>query len=409
MKLTAGETRGGAVADGIASSHSFLPLPVDAQGRIIHGKEESSEEMARQTPTDDLPWGLCFILGQVPSKGGSMDYKSILLDAKPHRSKWYDPSRPGQGELYDGLERVLLDLKAFTPHSLPFLHRVSKKDVPDYHLIIKSPMDLGTMAKKLKEHEYQSKAEFCRDLNLIYDNCMQYNQQEESPLRTAVRLLREKWTLLLNKVPDIIIGGDTITISSSVEPTIEQDSAVLEEELLIVSSSDIEDTDNTIAEDVSRVELKWPPRSCMLMGAFRRRHNQHQPEAEAADLALFCNAFPDTWTIDSRNHNNSFYDKLHSLGVKTMLECVWLHQGEQSKSVDPQILNCNRVETGRAARRVSLKIAGLILAAHGCDGTSIMSVLTHTHTHCSNAVARLVHFERPAGHHTQRGLFDIQE
>lgn len=44
-----------------------------------------------------------------------------------------DVDRVGQAELYDTLEKVLIELKTYTPHSLPFIHRVSKKDVPDYY------------------------------------------------------------------------------------------------------------------------------------------------------------------------------------------------------------------------------------------------------------------------------------
>lgn len=40
--------------------------------------------------------------------------RQLLLDSQPRHSKWYDPNRPGQAELYDELERVLIQLKAFT-------------------------------------------------------------------------------------------------------------------------------------------------------------------------------------------------------------------------------------------------------------------------------------------------------
>lgn len=39
-------------------------------------------------------------------------------------------------------------------------------------------MDLGTMAKKLKNLTYWSKAEFFDDIMLIYSNCYLFNQGE---------------------------------------------------------------------------------------------------------------------------------------------------------------------------------------------------------------------------------------
>lgn len=68
-----------------------------------------------------------------------------------------------------------MQLKSFTPHSLPFLHRVNRKEVPDYYDVIKRPMDLSTMMKKLRSFVYLDRNQFLADLELIYDNCYTYN------------------------------------------------------------------------------------------------------------------------------------------------------------------------------------------------------------------------------------------
>jgi transcriptional activator SPT7 len=47
-------------------------------------------------------------------------------------------------------------------------------------IVIKKPMDLGTMAKKLKELKYRSKQEFADDLAQIYKNCFEYNTEPVS-------------------------------------------------------------------------------------------------------------------------------------------------------------------------------------------------------------------------------------
>ena len=67
-------------------------------------------------------------------------------------------------------------------------------------------MDLGTMSKKLKSQEYNSKQQFIDDLNLILSNCFTYNTAEDSIYRQHIQMLRDKWTYLLKNVPDIIIG-----------------------------------------------------------------------------------------------------------------------------------------------------------------------------------------------------------
>jgi len=59
-----------------------------------------------------------YLLGEIdqkcPDPSQQSLFKSILLDSKPGRSKWNNPNRIGQDELYQGLEKVLLDLKCYT-------------------------------------------------------------------------------------------------------------------------------------------------------------------------------------------------------------------------------------------------------------------------------------------------------
>jgi len=47
--------------------------------------------------------------------------------------------------------------------------------VPDYHDIIKEPMDLSTMMSKIDLHKYQACREFLDDIDLICANALEYN------------------------------------------------------------------------------------------------------------------------------------------------------------------------------------------------------------------------------------------
>ena len=66
-------------------------------------------------------------------------------------------------------------------------------------------MDLGTMTKKLKSLTYKSKADFVTDLNLIWDNCLRYNQDMGHPLRRMANGMRKEAEKLIPLIPDLVI------------------------------------------------------------------------------------------------------------------------------------------------------------------------------------------------------------
>ena len=70
------------------------------------------------------------------------------------------------------LKEILDSLKKLSNAQF-FLNKVGKKEAPGYYDIIKNPMDLSTMTKKL--HLYRNLEEFKQDIDLIISNCMAYN------------------------------------------------------------------------------------------------------------------------------------------------------------------------------------------------------------------------------------------
>jgi Bromodomain len=56
-----------------------------------------------------------------------------------------------------------------------FAEPVDQEDAPDYYDIIKNPMDMSTMYEKVNKYEYNCAADFLADINLICQNCLEYN------------------------------------------------------------------------------------------------------------------------------------------------------------------------------------------------------------------------------------------
>lgn len=71
--------------------------------------------------------------------------------------------------------------------------------------VIKHPMDLGSMTKKLKAVQYKSKQEFVDDLNLIWANCLKYNANPDHFLRRHALFMRRETEKLVPLIPAIVI------------------------------------------------------------------------------------------------------------------------------------------------------------------------------------------------------------
>ncbi|KAL0162925.1 hypothetical protein M9458_042321, partial [Cirrhinus mrigala] len=62
------------------------------------------------------------------------------------------------------------------------------KPLHDYHDIIKHPMDLSTVKKKMDSREYQDAQSFAADVRLMFSNCYKYNPPDHEVVAMARKL-----------------------------------------------------------------------------------------------------------------------------------------------------------------------------------------------------------------------------
>ncbi|GAA5980167.1 hypothetical protein JCM10908_001558 [Rhodotorula pacifica] len=117
-------------------------------------------------------------------------------------------------DFQETLERIVNEIKNTTEHSGPFLQKVRKADVPDYFDVIKHPMDLATLLKKVKQQSYRTKKAFADDLDLIWSNCLLYNSHPSHPLRHSAEVLRAKSNQLLEFITDPAVTQRTLLVAS---------------------------------------------------------------------------------------------------------------------------------------------------------------------------------------------------
>lgn len=71
----------------------------------------------------------------------------------------------------------------------PFMQPVNTKQFPTYKKVIKTPMDLTTIKKKLDSNQYKIRDDFVEDVRLIFSNCEMFNE-DDSPVGKAGHAMR---------------------------------------------------------------------------------------------------------------------------------------------------------------------------------------------------------------------------
>lgn len=93
-------------------------------------------------------------------------------------------------ELRQALMPVLEKLNIYNPESLPFRQPVDPVflGIPDYHTIIKRPMDLSTIKRKLDTGQYSDPWQYVDDVWLMFENAWLYNKKNSKVYKYSTRL-----------------------------------------------------------------------------------------------------------------------------------------------------------------------------------------------------------------------------
>ena len=106
------------------------------------------------------------------------------------------PNRPVQkktfkpDELRQALMPVLEKLNIYNPESLPFRQPVDPEllQIPDYYQIIKKPMDLSTIKRKLDTGQYSDPWQYVDDVWLMFENAWLYNKKNSKVYKFSTKL-----------------------------------------------------------------------------------------------------------------------------------------------------------------------------------------------------------------------------
>ncbi|XP_065274873.1 bromodomain-containing protein 3 isoform X3 [Emys orbicularis] len=102
-----------------------------------------------------------------------------------------NPNKPGRKtNQLQYMQNVVVKTLWKHQFAWPFYQPVDaiKLNLPDYHKIIKNPMDMGTIKKRLEHNYYWSASECMQDFNTMFTNCYIYNKPTDDIVLMAQAL-----------------------------------------------------------------------------------------------------------------------------------------------------------------------------------------------------------------------------
>ncbi|XP_036272908.1 bromodomain-containing protein 3 isoform X2 [Pipistrellus kuhlii] len=162
----------------ITASRSESPPPLSDPKQAKVGARRESGGRPIKPPRKDLEDG------EVPQHAGK---KGRLSEHLRH---------------CDSILKELLS-KKHAAYAWPFYKPVDAEalELHDYHDIIKHPMDLSTVKKKMDSREYPDAQGFAADIRLMFSNCYKYNPPDHEVVAMA-RKLQDVFEMRFAKMPD---------------------------------------------------------------------------------------------------------------------------------------------------------------------------------------------------------------
>ncbi|XP_035379917.1 bromodomain testis-specific protein isoform X1 [Electrophorus electricus] len=126
----------------------------------------------------------------------------VMMNGNPPPPEYRNSKKPGRlTNQLQYLEKVVVRALWRHQFSWPFRQPVDsvQLNIPDYYTIIKNPMDLNTIKKRLENNYYWKSMECIGDFNTMFTNCYVYNRPGDDVVLMAQAL--EK--LFLEKVAEM--------------------------------------------------------------------------------------------------------------------------------------------------------------------------------------------------------------
>ncbi|KAF6173415.1 hypothetical protein GIB67_027110 [Kingdonia uniflora] len=178
----------------------YPKLPYTSLSTVIHQQRQAIDEKIKELSNCHIIYpGIDFQKKEfgIPRRGIKVEDIPGLREAGWTRDQWgysrfminASTDRVGnQRPLYTFMH-TLLKMMMDSADAWPFKEPVNAHDVPDYYEVIKNPMDLQTMLKRLESEQYYVTFDmFCADVERMFQNARCYNSPGTIYYKCATRL-----------------------------------------------------------------------------------------------------------------------------------------------------------------------------------------------------------------------------
>lgn len=115
-----------------------------------------------------------------------------------------EQAKPRTTNQLDYIKKVVFKSVAKHKHAWPFQKPVDPKELglPDYFDVVKKPMDLSTIKKKIDRSEYITGSEVLADFELMFSNCYLYNKPTDD-VTIMCQEVESFFKQIVKKVPPV--------------------------------------------------------------------------------------------------------------------------------------------------------------------------------------------------------------
>ncbi|XP_029700101.1 bromodomain and WD repeat-containing protein 3 isoform X2 [Takifugu rubripes] len=217
--------------------------------------------------------------------------------------------------------------------SQPFREPVDLQNYPDYHEIIDTPMDLGSVKRTLWDDRYENPLELCKDARLIFANARAYTPNKRSKIYSMTLRLsaffEERIRTIISDYKTAVKSSEKLRRSQRFRKKMQQQNqpSVTARRAAVKTQESVEPP---LVTNTTSAKVSLPDRSR------RNRRSSSHSSSEDDSKAVSTSPESESEPSDSEEEKPLGSSRLHQLRPKTRIT-----RSQRSKNMNRDVLHSN--------------------------------------------------------------------